>query len=97
MAGLPAALSSRFSRKAKLACGVLLCLLTLQTAVAQEAQEQSFKINTNTLQLIDEATGEQKREIQLDYLYSVEDGGYTERVYSGKLCKASHPDEFFEK
>ena len=57
----------------------------------------SFREDINLVKFISDNTALVQDIMQLDYLFSFENGGHKEKKYVGKLWTASHPDEFYTK
>lgn len=58
--------------------------------------EPSFRFDSNEIKYIDDTTGLVKETHPLEYFWSIETGGYTSKTFTGKLCTALHPDQFYE-
>ena len=83
------------SSKINIICALLYCLFHLVASESSIEGEDDFRIDVNILKFISEQTALVQQSIELDYVFSVEDGGYKETKYEGKIWTASHPDQFF--
>ena len=61
-----------------------------------KGQQNVFRVDQNTIKFIDDQSGLVQYVQELDYFFSVDNGGYANRKYTGKICTALHPDQFYE-
>ena len=77
---------------------ILVALWSLAFLAASQDTSESqndFRTDINTLKFISDETALVQQSMELRYLYSVEDGGFKENRFEGKIWTASHPDQFF--